>query len=670
MGFINDLVRVYDENKGQIGIIETMENGATITPLLPIAHGTLKVNVEINISGDGRFLRAKALSKNEAMTIIPMTEASSIRTSGAVPHPLVDKLQYIAPDYTEHGGSKTTTCVDPTDSDKKKKRNTYECYIEGLSAWADSEYGTKRIKAVRDYLKKGTLIDDLIGERVLVADEKGKLLDKKTVEAKCKEDNKDLPLVFSTLANGDQSETAVRFVVDGVSLSSDKETWDSFINFTLNSLDAEGISYISGNKVKLTSSNPAKIRNQGDGAKLISSNDAVNYTYRGRFLEAPEVYSIGYEESQKAHDALRWLISKQGTAIDDMVFVAWGISELPNVCENTYNIIAEDDDFFGNDIKNEEEISVSNVKAKYANALSQRIMGYNTKLGDNSEVYIMMLDSATPGRLSIAYYREIESSRFLKNVELWHTDYSWLLYQYVSTEEKGKAANKFIPYWGTPSLYEIAKLVNGKNAKAKSLKKTISRLIPCVSGGKPLPYDIMHAAATKYIHAGHDMSQKEAFSYRKKVLGEICALVSGYYNRKDGDTDMDENYDRSYIFGQILACAEQVEKKALIKQSEESGIKEIRETNAERMLPAYVQHPASTLKLLNEKLEPYKKRLTKENSGSQYGKMLELIAKIPKDDFNNKPLNEKYLLGYAKMKMDFQEKNKAYKSTEKENGGN
>ena len=50
--------------------------------------------------------------------------------------------------------------------------------------------------------------------------------------------------------------------------------------------------------------------------------------------------------------------------------------------------------------------------------------------------------------------------------------------------------------------------------------------------------------------------------------------------------------------------------------------------------------------------------------------MLELIAKIPKDDFNNKPLNEKYLLGYAKMKMDFQEKNKAYKSTEKENGGN
>ena len=49
MGFINDLVRVYDENKGQIGIIETMENGATITPLLPIAHGTLKVNVEINI---------------------------------------------------------------------------------------------------------------------------------------------------------------------------------------------------------------------------------------------------------------------------------------------------------------------------------------------------------------------------------------------------------------------------------------------------------------------------------------------------------------------------------------------------------------------------------------------------------------------------------------------
>ena len=47
-------------------------------------------------------------------------------------------------------------------------------------------------------------------------------------------------------------------------------------------------------------------RNSGDRAKLISSNDSANFTFRGeRFSDAGQALRIGYETTQKAHSALR-----------------------------------------------------------------------------------------------------------------------------------------------------------------------------------------------------------------------------------------------------------------------------------------------------------------------------------------------------------------------------
>ena len=47
-------------------------------------------------------------------------------------------------------------------------------------------------------------------------------------------------------------------------------------------------------------------------AKLISSNDSSGFTYRGRFVNDKQAFSISYEASQKAHNALKWLIANQG----------------------------------------------------------------------------------------------------------------------------------------------------------------------------------------------------------------------------------------------------------------------------------------------------------------------------------------------------------------------
>ena len=65
---------------------------------------------------------------------------------------------------------------------------------------------------------------------------------------------------------------------------------------------------MSGKVEVLSFLQPKKIRNEGDGAKLISSNDEKNFTFRGRFSDKSQAFSIGYEDSQKAHNALKWSI--------------------------------------------------------------------------------------------------------------------------------------------------------------------------------------------------------------------------------------------------------------------------------------------------------------------------------------------------------------------------
>ena len=44
-----------------------------------------------------------------------------------------------------------------------------------------------------------------------------------------------------------------------------------------------GLCYLTGNTEAISYLHSKKIRNEGDGAKLISANDSQNFTYRGRF---------------------------------------------------------------------------------------------------------------------------------------------------------------------------------------------------------------------------------------------------------------------------------------------------------------------------------------------------------------------------------------------------
>ena len=71
--------------------------------LLPVAHSTANAQIEVTLSEDGIFQAAKKIEdKKDAVTIIPVTENSGSRSSGITPHPLADKLIYLAGDYVSY----------------------------------------------------------------------------------------------------------------------------------------------------------------------------------------------------------------------------------------------------------------------------------------------------------------------------------------------------------------------------------------------------------------------------------------------------------------------------------------------------------------------------------------------------------------------------------------
>ena len=160
MSWIQKLYETYENCQSMIGKVAFEKE----VPLLPICHTTNKAQIEIVIDNQGTFKRARVVPKDDARTIIPCTEKSSGgRTSGEAPHPLCDKLQYVAKDYKAYGGN---------------KKPYFKHYISNLEAWCGSKFSHQKAKAVLEYVRKGAVVNDLIDKKILIAGDDGKLLKK------------------------------------------------------------------------------------------------------------------------------------------------------------------------------------------------------------------------------------------------------------------------------------------------------------------------------------------------------------------------------------------------------------------------------------------------------------------------------------------------------------
>lgn len=623
MRWIEQLHRTYQNSVKRIG------DPNDDIPLLPICHTTQKAHIQIAIDTEGRFLRASVVLRNDARTIIPCTEESGGRTSGTTPHPLCDKLQYVASDYVEYGGDK-----DPC----------FEMYVALLGKWKETDKGNSKLGAVFNYVKRGRVVADLIEAKVLhVATPIATHVQSKLLNQWIVDNNP--PEIFKLLPGGVdgkgknkiwQADAFVRWQVEAPgdpqrNVWEDKALWKSWETYCHNLNPAKGLCYVTGNDSILATQHPAKLRNDGDKAKLISSNDTSGFTFRGRFRTSDEACGVAFDVTQKAHSALRWLIGRQGNRAKQS-FVAWAVSgnDVPDPLADTLSLIAET-----------EEASMHEATGYTAQemglALTRLAAGYSARLGSTDQVVVLGIDSASPGkgRMAVTFYRELTGSEFLQRVLAWHNECRWL--------QTFGADKVFV---GAPSPHDIAESAYGRRFDDKLCKATIERLLPCIIDGASLPRDLV-AACVRRASNRSGFKEKETWEW-EKVLGIACALYN--HSNKEGNYTMSlerERKTRDYLYGRLLAAADGLETWALRLAQEK------RPTNAARMMQRFADHPCSTWRTIELALTPYKARL-----GGRAQKYLaaidEAMAAFTADEFSaDSPLTGEFLLGYHAQRAAF-----------------
>ena len=589
-------------------LVETYERCYDVTkldenvPLLPEYHTLSNAQITITVDGDGKFVKAELVPKDRQNTIVQCTEESASRTSGAAPHGLSDKLPYLVKGISVH-------CEKP----KRTYDDAFALYIDQLRQWHESQYSNSKVDAVYAYLCGNTIYDDLVRAGILVQDDNGILVPKK---------GGDSPL-FAYSGVNEQPDAFVRWsVYTGVKHPDawdDAEVIGSWIDFAKSKESETGLCYITGQQTVLSQNHPRRIRNAGDGAKIISSNDTTEFTFRGMFENASQAYGIGSETTQKAHNALRWLISKQGYSYHTLSVVAWSAdnADLMNPISDPYEIIAVPEDR-----------RYTNSEA--AKHIRNMIAGYNSKISD-SKVYILALDSSVEnkGRISIAMFRDTSGADYIERLEKWHEGCAWR-HTYAKSEDKQR-----ITFVGAPSPKDIANAAYGTKADDKVKTSTIGRILPCIIDGYQIPTDIVDTV----VRRASNPIAMETWEWRK-TLSIACSL---YKKLKGGKYDMtleEDRETRDYLYGRLIAVADLMEKAAL------RAAGETRQTTAIRLMQRFSEFPYSTWRDIELALIPYAARLG--SVANYYQRLIsEIMAKFKGDDFrNNSKLSGEFLLAY------------------------
>ena len=649
MSWMQKLYRTYESILEQ-GVTDDTE------PLTPVGHTIQNAHIAIVIDGQGNFQTARVMPPKTAI-LLPATESSENRTSGEAPHPLADKIQYVAKDYSNYGG---------------EKKAYFDGYLKQLKAWCESPFAHPKVQAVLHYVAKGRVVADLVEAGIFPLNSEGKVLNKWEAEG-------DAPPIFSVLPKTKgEIEFGSALVCWQVEIAGDvhSQTWtdktiqQSWADYAASEKAEKGFCLVQGEETVISTMHPAKLRHTGDKAKLISSNDTAGYTFRGRFATAEEAASVSADVSAKAHSALRWLISRQGIRNGDQVTVAWAISGKP-VPSPMKDISAELDwaDMENWDIsavENPDEITAQrlpenseaapdwsvNIGRAAAQIIKKKLHGYQAKLKAHEQISLIMLDSATPGRMALTYYQEFLPADYFANLDAWIDDFSW--YQRYSIEvPNGKKTDKrtqwrFVP----PSPYSIAEAVYGKSLSDTLKKQLYARLLPVIAGGTSvlIPEDLVRQS----FQAACNPNGCENWEWQRNI-GVACALYKGWRarhhdlsQRRTYPMSLDtQNRSRDYLYGRLLAVAENTESYALYLAGEK------RATTAERYMQRFAEHPFATWRNIELALKPYQERLHnngKDTGAQAIGEIMELFAI---DDFTcDDKLSGEFLLGYHCQKME------------------
>jgi|LSQX01.3.fsa_nt_gb CRISPR-associated protein Csd1 len=617
--------RLYETYELAMKLPEQGENSCPI----PTSHVSQQAYIEIVLDEKGRLLNASVVNKED--TLLPATEDSATRSSGGAPHPLCDKIQYVAADYPKYGGRKPSYFEDFKSGSERKWG-----YRSLIAEWHESSLHPK-LMAIRTFIEEGRVVEHLVDQGVLHLDEKGKLCTSWP-------DAKTMPPLFKLLTKKKEGDNTVQDQGDAmvrwrVRLPGELEdrTWKdkplitSWQKFNETLQGENGLCMVTGELLPLGTKHPASIRHSGDKAKLISSNDTTGYTFRGRFTDGGQACTVGYEVSQKAHNALRWLIQRQAFRNDDQVIVSWEPSgkTVPPIVANSLEAFFEEET--GESLADEQTV-IGDIGQEYALKLRKKIAGWSTRLGDADKIVILGLDSTIPGkgRMAITLYRELKGSEFLRRLENWHSSFAW-----------PQRYSKDIKFVGAPSPKDIADAAFGRRIDPKLSKSTVNRILPCIVDGNPIPRDLVRSICIRASMGRAGLEFWEWF----KVLGIACGLFRGSHKERGYSMALEtERRTRDYLYGRLLAIAENIESRALFLSGEK------RDTNAAKLMQRFSERPNSTWLLIRQSLTPYMTRLQSQRPSFLHG-MNSLLGEIhsmftTEEFVDDKPLSGEFLLGY------------------------
>ena len=701
MSWLQRLYQTY-EQASQNEEIQTQDHA-----LMPYYHVNQNIQIIATINDKGNFVRAEICRDDSGKVkskylAIPATNDSANRTSGAVAHPLSDKLQYVAKDFYSY-------------SDNKK--DVYPLYEEVLSTWCESEYAHPKAQAVLNYVQKGTLVKDLLNAKVLIADPED---NNKLAYPEQAGDYPDSILSSLNKNKGvfDQGAAFVAWQVINSELSSQAkpsqaETWkddslfDSWQQFyaTLDSTD--GFCYITGQNRPLASKHPNRILRSATNAKLISANDMDSFTFLGRFTDNKasikaqglQGANISAVVTEKAHAALSWLLARQGREEAGQAVVAWAISgeetlqpteplnksatfDVVKNAEQSEQMLFESDDIdeFENmdsedDEDSEQEIAGTDKEAPlpfkhsnnlghlFATHLNNTMQGYRQKLAAHDQISIITLEAATPGRMAVTYYHESMPNDYIDALESWHRQFAWY-FTYADPESGERKLTLKAP---TPK--QISQVAYGARLSDALKKQVVSQVLPCIVEG----------AARQFPWQLVDLSIKRACNPLaldnwewEQAISVACALYRGYYLRQSESKKrsytvaLQTDYtSRDYLYGRLLAVAEDIESLALFIAGEK------RNTTAQRYMQQFANRPFTTWRNIELALKPYENRL-KSNRGGYLANKQDLMDQIMSlfnvaDFTNDAALSGEFLLGYHSQKMQIKlDKQQAKKNREDE----
>ena len=581
MGLFQRAIETYDAMAHLVGVEQ--EGKET---LAPVGHIMAKATVMITIDRDGNFISAQSV---EQKITIPVTEESAGRTSGPAAHCLCDYFSYVG-----------------TDVEKK-----HSLYLAQLQKWVDSPYTHPKVEAVLRYAQKGTVHQDM-------------------ETAGLKAEEKDM-ICWSVIGFGD---------TDGP-VWTDRTVQKRYKDFYLSEIiERERVlCMVTGEETVPAIQHLKGVVPINGNARLISSNDTTNFTYRGRFLNDTESLTVGYEASQKAHNALKWLVATQGVRQGGRTFLCWNpkgkqVFDPFAVLCNAESKPADLED--------------------YRQKLFETLTMCRQAIPEQEAVVFCAFDAATTGRLSVDYYNEFSSKDFFDRLQHWDTTCVWY-------DGFGGV--------GAPSLKRIVLNAFGLPRGAKSpelddrvFAQQMQRLVLCRVEKKAFPTDVMRAIVQK---AGN-MQIYTAGASRNTLLATACAVVKKYrFDRFKEEWSLaleKDNQDRSYQFGRLLAVLDKAEGDVLRKRGED------RDTNALRMQSVFVRRPNYAAKVILDQLKTaYYPRMTAGTRAfyeQLIGEIYEKISDCCATENLNAPLKETYLLGYYLQRNDLYKKKENHENTE------